>query len=378
MNATASAAASPASLAASASDAAPPAARIEGRLHARLGEFTLDTGPFCWPLDGITAIFGRSGCGKSTLLRAIAGLIPRLHGTLRVGASTWLDGTVQRPAPQRDIGYVFQDAALFPHLSVRGNLEFATRRAPGRPGDDALRQRAAQLGIAHLLDRRIAALSGGEKQRIAIARALLSGARLLLLDEPLAALDWHARDELLDLIARIARDQQLPMLLVSHAPEDVERLARRVVFMDAGRIVGVEPLQQALLQPDSPLFDRLGPVAVLEAPATALAEGLAQARFGDSLLTFPGSADGDATRLRIFARDVALSRTVPSGTSMLNHLPATVDAVAPSRPGHVLVRLRLGDGQGLWSEVTEPARAALHIQPGDALFALIKTASIEH
>lgn len=357
---------------------AAPSGRIEGALRVQLGAFTLDTGTFSWPLDGITAIFGRSGCGKSTLLRAIAGLIPRLRGTLRVGTAQWLDGANQIPASRRDIGYVFQDAALFPHLSVRGNLEFAARRAPGRPGEDVLQDRARQTGIAHLLDRRIAALSGGEKQRVAIARALLSGAKLLLLDEPLAALDWRAKDELLDLIGTIARTRRLPVLLVSHAPEEVERLASRVVFMDAGRIVGIETLQQALLHPDSPLFDRLGPVAVLEAPAMPLAEGLAQARFGGSLLTFPGSADGGAARLRIFARDVALSRTVPSGTSMLNHLPAVVDDVAASRPGHVLVRLRLPDGQGLWSEITEPARAALHIRPGDPLFALIKTASVEH
>ena len=351
---------------------------MRGSLHARLGAFTLDTGEFSWPLDGITAIFGRSGCGKSTLLRAVAGLIPRVRGSLRVGEAQWLDGSRQTPAAQRDVGYVFQDAVLFPHLSVRGNLQFATRRAPGRPGDDTLRQRAQDLGITDLLDRRISALSGGEKQRVAIARALLSRPRLLLLDEPLAALDWRAKDELLDLIDRLDRTLDLPMLLVSHAPEEVERLAQRVVFMDGGRIQGIEPLQQALLRPDSPLFDRLGPVAVIEGAAGPLAVGLAQIHIDGSALTFPGSVGNGPARLRIYARDVALSRTEPQGLSMLNHLPATVDAISPSRAGHVLVRLRLRDGQGLWSEITEPARAALRIAAGDTLFALIKTASVEH
>lgn len=354
-----------------------PEATVSGNVQARLGAFTLQTGDFSWPLDGITALFGRSGCGKSTLLRAIAGLIPRAHGQLRVGAAQWLDGGTQTPAPQRDVGYVFQDAALFPHLSVRGNLQFAASRAPGGAAPQALERVAQDVGIAALLDRRIAALSGGEKQRVAIARALLSQPRLLLLDEPLAALDWRAKDELLDLIGHVARTQNLPMLLVSHAPEEIERLAQRVVLMDAGRIVRIEPLQDALMRPDSPLFDRLGPVAVLEGPVLPLADGLAQMQIHGSTLTFPGAVDAPTARLRIYARDVALSRTAPQGISMLNHLPVQLHSFHASRAGHVLVRLTLANGQGLWSEITLPARDALQLKAGDALVALIKTASVE-
>ena len=371
------------SLATDGPDAAP-SVRIEGALHAQLGAFTLDTGTFSWPLDGITAIFGRSGCGKSTLLRAIAGLIPRLRGTLRVGTAQWLDGASQLPASRRDIGYVFQDAALFPHLSVRGNLEFAARRAPGRPSEDALQDRARQTGIAHLLDRRIAALSGGEKQRVAIARALLSGARRLLLDEPLAALDWRAKDELLELIDGLARSERLPVLLVSHAPEEVERLADRVVFMDAGRILRVESLQDALMRPDSPLFDRLGPVAVLQARAESAEDGLSRIHLpgGDLLVPSPpaaalaAAADG-TQRLRIYAREVALARELPHDISIRNHLRVRVQGLTASRPGHVLVLLQLADGQGLWSEITHPAVQALHIAPGQELLALVKTASLQ-
>ncbi|MDD4887720.1 MAG: molybdenum ABC transporter ATP-binding protein [Thiomonas sp.] len=351
---------------------------VSGQLQARLGAFTLDTGEFSWPLDGITAIFGRSGCGKSTLLRAVAGLIAPMHGSLRVGNAQWLSGVKQTPAPQRDVGYVFQDAALFPHLSVRGNLQFAARRAPAGAAPDAIERVALDVGITALFDRRITALSGGERQRVAIARALLSRPRLLLLDEPMAALDWRAKDELIDLIAQLARTQRLPMLLVSHAPEEIERLAQRVVFMDAGRIERIETLQEALMRPDSPLFDRLGPVAVLEGAVQPLSEGLAQMQIDGHALTFPGAPIAGAARLRIYARDVALSRTEPQGISMLNHLPSRLDSVHPSRAGHVLVRLTLADGQSLWSEITERARQALALSPGDALIALIKTASVEY
>lgn len=352
-------------------------AAVRGELAVRLGAFTLNTGAFSWPLDGITAIFGRSGCGKSTLLRAFAGLIPRVRGRLQVGGAVWLDGTRQTPPMARDVGYVFQDAALFPHLSVRGNLEFAARRAPGGFDAAAVQVQAEAVGIAHLLERRIGALSGGEKQRVAIARALLSRPRLLLLDEPLAALDWRAKDELLDLIAELAQSRGLPMLLVSHAPEEIERLAQRVVFMDAGRILCVEPLAQALMRADSPLFDRLGPVAIIEGQARRRAPGLAELQIDGSSLTFPSEPRAERMRLRIYARDVALARRVPPDISMLNHFPARICSFAPSRAGHLLVRLCLADGQGLWSEITETARAALQLREGEAVIALIKAASVE-
>lgn len=353
-------------------------ALVSGNVQARLGAFTLQTGDFSWPLAGITALFGRSGCGKSTLLRAFAGLIPRARGTLQVGDVRWMDVARQTPAPARDVGYVFQDAALFPHLTVRGNLEFAARRAPGGLDPGAIEAQAQSFGIAHLLDRRIGALSGGEKQRVAIARALLSKPRLLLLDEPLAALDWRAKDELLELIGELAHSRHLPMLLVSHAPEEIERLAQRVVFMEAGRILRVEPLAEALMRADSPLFDRLGPVAVLEGEATALSDGLAQLHIDGTRLTFPGKITDARARLRVYARDVALARSVPADISMLNHLPARVCGFAASRAGHLLVRLCLADGQGLWSEITTPARDALRLAEGDAVFALVKAASVEH
>ncbi len=356
---------------------------VRGELHARLGRFTLDTGPFAWPLQGVTAVFGRSGCGKSTLLRAIAGLLPGARGALEVGGVSWIDGRKQWPPQRRDVGYVFQKGALFPHLSVRGNLMFAARRAPGShdgPGADAhaLEQQAQTLGIAHLLDRGTGTLSGGELQRVALARALLGRPRLLLLDEPLAALDWRARDALLDVIDAVARDSQLPMIMVSHMPEEIERLADRVVHMDAGHVQHVESLQAALSRPDSQLFDRLGPIAVLTGALTAHDEGLAILRLGGEELIIPAPEPWcSSARVRVYARDVALACEVPVGISTLNQLQATVVALTPSRAGHVLVRLELADGQCLWSEVTQRARELLGLREHRRVLALVKTASVQ-
>ena len=354
------------------------AAHLHGHVHARLGAFTLDTGPFDWPLHGVTALFGRSGCGKTSLLRALAGLTPQARGQLRMGDAVWMDGRRHLPPQRRDVGYVFQDAALFPHLSVRGNLAFAARRAPDRTAAlAAMTGQAEAAGVAHLLDRPVASLSGGEKQRVAIARALLAQPRLLLLDEPLAALDWRAKDTLLDLIDHLARERGLPMVLVSHAPEEVERLAERVVFLEDGRITATHSLHDALLQPDSPLFDRLGPVAVIEAHARPLQDGLAQVTIGGHVFILPGAPGADTSRVRVYARDVALARRAPTDLSIRNALPVELLGLSPSRAGHVLLRLRLPDGQGLWSEVTEPAVQALGLAPGDTLFALVKTASLQ-
>lgn len=352
--------------------------RLHGDVRAKLGAFTLDTGPFDWPLQGVTALFGRSGCGKTSLLRTLAGLTPHARGHLRAGDAVWMDGRRHLPPQRRDVGYVFQDAALFPHLDVRGNLAFAARRAPDRAAAmAAIAGQAEAAGISRLLDRPVGALSGGEKQRVAIARALLSQPKLLLLDEPLAALDWRAKDALLDLIDRLASELGLPMVLVSHAPEEIERLAERVVFLQDGRITGTAPLQEALMRPDSPLFDRLGPVAVVQGSARPLQDGLALVRIGGHDFILPGGTGAGEVRVRVYARDVALARRAPTDLSIRNALPVALDTLAPSRAGHVLLRLRLPDGQGLWSEITEPAVRALGLAPGDALFALVKTASLQ-
>ena len=212
---------------------------IAARLAGRLGDFALDVA-FDLPGDGVTGLFGPSGSGKTTLLRCVAGL-ERIAGTLSFDGESWQDARHFVPPERRRIGYVFQGANLLPHLSVRGNLDYAVRRAPaGAFAFDAVVDR---IGIGALLDRTPARLSGGEGQRVAIARALLAQPRLLLMDEPLTGLDTAARADLLDALVELLPTLALPVLYVSHDPAEIARLATRRITLAAGRIAAIDTLR---------------------------------------------------------------------------------------------------------------------------------------
>lgn len=351
---------------------------IEGQLRLQRGRFVLDTGAFAIPTDGVTALFGPSGCGKSTLLRAIAGLDPATTGRLRFRGEVWQDGPRALPVARRDIGFVFQDAALFPHLSVRGNLLYALRRAPGA-GPEALGRVAQRVAIAELLDRDVNTLSGGQRQRVAIARALLMQPRLLCMDEPLSALDWRAKAELLPLIDALAHETGIAVLYITHAPVEVERLANTVLFMEDGRVERVQPLDEALQRPDSPLFAQEGPVTVLQGclapgPDPSLACFVSgETRF--TLVQAPG-AQRSATRLRILARDVALATTQPAGLSMLNQVAVRIVTLHPHDDGRVTVRCALPGGQTLLASITRHSRQVLRLEPGQPVWALVKSVAL--
>jgi molybdate transport system ATP-binding protein len=351
---------------------------IEGQLTLKKGNFTLQSGAFAFAAQGISVLFGRSGSGKSTLLRAIAGLDGDTRGQLSFNGETWQNQAWRLPTTRRNIGFVFQDAALFPHLTVRGNLDYACRRAPTASAD-ALHKMAERVGIVHLLDQAVTTLSGGERQRVAIARALLSQPRLLCMDEPLSALDWQARAELLSLIDALAQETGLPVLYITHAPREVERLASRVIFMVDGRIERIETLREALARPDSPLFEQEGPVSVLQGRLQSPdAHGLAP--FGNAGLAvrlWRGcGANPSATRLRVLARDVSLATLQPQGLSILNQLPVTLSALHPGAPGRVTVVCQLADGQALLAEITRYSCEALGLRPGMQAFALIKSVAL--
>ena len=196
--------------------------------------------------DGITAVFGPSGCGKSTLLRSIAGFEPGAAGRVRFGDEVWMDARRSLAPHRRGVGYVFQDARLFPHLSVRGNLDFSARRAGGVPARYGFDDVAEVLDLAPLFARRVTQLSGGERQRVAIGRTLLARPRLLLMDEPLAALDTRRKGEILPYIARLRTAFRLPVLYVTHALEEVTQLCDRIVALAAGRVVATGDVASVL------------------------------------------------------------------------------------------------------------------------------------
>ena len=346
------------------------------RLRMDRGAFQLDV-DLDLPLHGISALFGHSGSGKTTVLRAIAGLECAPGGVVALGDEVWQDDArgLFVPVHKRAVGYVFQEASLFPHLSVRANLEFGRKRVPVHERRFALEPVTALLGIAGLLERRPDGLSGGERQRVAIARALLASPRLLLMDEPLAALDLRRKQEILPYLERMHGELAIPIVYVSHAPDEVARLADHLVLLDAGKAVASGPLTETLARVDLPpsFADDAG--VVLD---TILAgheeDALSRLEFAGGAL-FVGrrrEAIGTHLRCRIHARDVSLALDRPQGTSIVNRLPAVVTAVAATdTPGHVLVQLRMGESP-LLARITERSRRELGIAAGLRLWVQIK------
>ncbi|MCE8440865.1 molybdenum ABC transporter ATP-binding protein [Rhodovulum sulfidophilum] len=354
---------------------------IEADFMGRLGGFELDAG-FTAPGEGITALFGPSGCGKTTVLRAIAGLL-RLPGSrLSVNGEIWQERRQFRPPHRRAVGYVFQEASLFPHLSVRANLTFGLRRVKGpvRIGEDEV---AELLGIAPLFDRPTRMLSGGERQRVAIGRALLSQPELLLMDEPLSALDRFSKDDILPYLERLHAALSIPVLYVSHDIAEVERLADTLVLMEAGRVRAAGPLAEMLADPALPLIHMPAPAAVIDGEVVGRDPryGLSEVRVPGGVVVVPGDLgpNGMRRRLRIPASDVSLGRHAPLDTTILNALPARIEGAEPAGAHQITVRLRLGpDGRGsaLLARVSLKSWDRLALKPGELVVARLKAVAL--
>ena len=377
-------------------------------LHATLAlvrqDFTLDVA-LQLPPSGITVLFGPSGCGKTSVLRALAGL-DRAAGRVALGDAVWQDDATGRwlPTHQRPLGYVIQEAVLFPHLNVRANLDYGRRRSAALAQQPAHRATPATdptlaldkvvdlLGIGQLMDRRPATLSGGERQRVAIARALASAPRLLLMDEPLAALDAARKAEILPYLERLQRHLALPIIYVTHALDEVARLADHLVLLQAGRVLAAGPLADLMARSDLPLarLDDAGVVISATLDQHDPAYGLSRLRFAGAALWVgqAAAAPGQLVRARVLARDVSVTRQLPQQTSVLNVLP--VRLLALQAEAHtVLLRLQVGDAGSnadsglapqapqtppvhLLARITRRSADALALQAGDALFAQIK------
>ncbi len=353
-------------------------------IHARFciarRDFTLEV-ELTLPGRGITGLFGHSGSGKTTCLRAMAGLERASDGYFAIGNEVWQDESRGHfvPPHQRALGVVFQEASLFPHLSVRGNMQFGEKRAPKSESRFALPEIAELLGIEHLLERSPGQLSGGERQRVAIARALLASPRILLLDEPLAALDLKRKLEILPYLERLHRELSLPIIYVSHSPDEVARLADHLVLLDQGKLVASGPLKQVLSRIDLPaaFADDAGVVIETRVAAHA-ADDLSRLEFpgGEIHVSRRDESIGAPLRCRIHARDVSLTLLPPVDTSILNSVAATVVDLAPTdTPGHVLVRLDVA-GEALLARITRRSAEKLQIRPGLALRAQIKAVAL--
>ena len=344
---------------------------------ARAG-FALDV-DLALPGLGFTALFGPSGSGKTSCLRVIAGLERVAGAQVSVNGEQWQGGSHFMPAHRRAVGYVFQDANLFPHLSVRRNLEFGWRRA-GHPATVSFEGIVQLLGLDALLDRSPEHLSGGERQRVAMARALLADPQLLLFDEPLASLDAARKAEILPYLERLRAQLSIPAIYVSHAIEEVARLADHLVLLDAGRVLASGPALELMSRPElaGAFADDAGAVFEATVAEHDSADHLSRLEFAGGSLWVPlrHEALGVRLRCRVHARDVSIALERAAHSSILNLLRARViDLVAATHPAQVLVRLDAG-GVILLARITQRSCKALGLVPGMDVWAQVKTAAL--
>jgi molybdate transport system ATP-binding protein len=353
---------------------------IEARFAGRLGAFAFDFALNA-PPRGVTALYGPSGCGKTTLLRCIAGLNRVRDGHCRVNGDVWQDGArLFAPTHRRALGYVFQEASLFPHLSVKANLRFGAPPAGGLSGPAVGWDEVVDLcGLAPLLDRAPRDLSGGERQRVALGRALLSQPRLLLMDEPLSALDDAAKADILPFLERLHDRLSLPSLYVTHDMAEVERLADHLALIDRGRVIAAGPLAEMQSDPALPLAAARGAAVTLTGTITAVddAYGLTTVAARGGAFVAPGRLGpiGARRRLRVLAGDVSLAPAPPGPSSILNVLPARVLSIKTVAANELVVVLGLGaDGAGdrILARVTRRSWERLGLSEGVSVYAQVK------
>jgi molybdate transport system ATP-binding protein len=333
---------------------------VELKHSIRKGDFRLEVDTVI-PSIGITGVFGESGSGKTTLLRCIAGLEGPQKGL--------------QPVHRRRIGYVFQEPALFAHLSVRKNIEFGKRR--NSDADVSVDEIARLLEVEDLLDRSVTGLSGGEAQRVSIARVLCQSPRLILMDEPLSALDERRRNEVLPYLDRLHAESAIPIIYVSHNIDEICRLSDHLLVLDDGRIVAEGPLQDTLTRMDLPQLGGRNAGAVIEAVQIRYDEEFDLTLFGFSggQIWVAGRHESSSVRLRINASDISLSRVAAESTTILNILPAVIEATAAETASTELIRLRLGD-ELLVARITRRSLQQLGLCIGDEVFVQIKSVTV--
>lgn len=330
------------------------------------------------PLEGTTALFGPSGSGKTTLLRVIAGLEPSARGEITLDDVVWQDQRHFVPAHARAVGYVFQDGRLFRHLSVAGNLQFSPRRrraARALDVDDVIEA----LDLGPLLDRKPGSLSGGEQQRVAIGRALLSNPRVLLMDEPLSSLDAARRLEIVDYIERLPGAFGVPMLYVTHSRAEVMRLAQRVVLLERGRVRAHGDVKTVLQTADAAMpAARAEAGAVLEARVAEHAGGLTRLSIGTQSLVVPqiAAAVDSIVMLHVPAREVAIATEKPAAISIRNVVAGRIERIFADETIYVELLVDVG-GQHLRARITRDALDELELAEGRGVFALVKTVLFE-
>ncbi|MFI3186400.1 MAG: molybdenum ABC transporter ATP-binding protein [Methylococcaceae bacterium] len=353
---------------------------IQARFQLDYGDFKLDV-DLKLPGTGITVLFGHSGSGKTTLLRCIAGLQQAPQGKLKINGTVWQDSERKLflPTHKRPLGYVFQEANLFPHLTVRDNLNFGLKRIKQNSATAKLEQTLELLGISHLLERMPERLSGGERQRVAIARALVLNPEILLMDEPLASLDFKRKQEILPFLSRLHQQLDIPVLYVTHSQQEVAQLADTLVILEDGRALASGPLWETQSRLDVPLAQDREASTVWQATVAEHEADyhLTRVAFSGGSLSLPSvvAPVGTALRVQIYARDVSIALEAPTATSILNVLPAVISGIANGRDGQTVIKVQVGN-QVLLAHITCKSALILGLQVGMAIYVQIKGTSI--
>ncbi|WP_421783715.1 molybdenum ABC transporter ATP-binding protein [Kiloniella litopenaei] len=356
---------------------------IVAQFSGPLDHFDLSVA-FELPARGVTALFGRSGCGKTTVLRCLAGLSDVDHGHLSVKGQVWQDDNDFVPTYKRPVGFVFQDASLFPHLSVYENLIFGQKRAGARANIVPIDDLVELLGLQDLLERSTHHLSGGERQRVAIGRALLSGPELLLMDEPLAALDRFSKNEIIPYLDRLFKTLDVPVIFVSHDTEEVERLADNMVLMDQGKVVTSGPLSEVLSDPT--LFIAKGPKtsSVLDVEVLSFSDKdkITEVGVEGGVLLIPGELGpvGSKRRISIAAKDVSLAQERPSETTILNVVPTRILDIHLLDGARCNLLLSVGhkeqNGAKFLARITQRSLRKFDFTVGQEIYAQVKSVSM--
>jgi len=355
---------------------------IEIDIHIARPGFALQAA-FAAPNAGVTALFGRSGAGKTTIIQAVAGVVRPDRGRIAVNGDVFFDSAarINVPIEARRVGYVFQDSRLFPHLSVARNLRYGERRSRATERPIGFEAVVELLGIGHLLARRPHTLSGGERQRVAIGRALLSQPRLLLMDEPLAALDEARKSEILPYLERLRDEMGLPILYVSHAIDEVLRLADRVVALREGRQIAAGPVGEVMSLPEIlPVIGRFDVGTLLDCVVSRHDAGFALSTLafagGELRVPLVDRSVGTRVRARVRARDVAIALSKPEDVSVSNLLAAQVDDIRLQEGPYADVALTVGPTR-LTATVTRESVERLGLRPGLAVWAMVKSVAVD-
>ena len=331
------------------------------------------------PDNGVTMVYGPSGAGKTTLLRSIAGLEKNIDGLIKVGDSVWQDDNICLPVHSRSLGFVFQDPSLFPHLSVKDNIEYGLKRAPGLENNNLMDRSIELLNIGSLLGRMPEQLSGGEKQRIAIARAISCSPKILLMDEPLSSLDSSHKKEIMPYLESLNDNLEIPIVYVSHSSDEVIRLSDYLIYLDRGLVIDQGSISEMLSNPELPFSQGDNAKSLIKGSVKQHDEkfNLTYIEFSGGIISVASESlsIGRSVRLSVGARDVSITRDHQSDTSILNIFPARIEKIVSDGNAQVMVRCRIGQGM-LLSRITRKSAHLLNLREGDNVFAQIKSVAL--